>query len=559
MNVKRILVWGVVEGLAVLGLTQCLVACRERAEEPAPRIVNIINFVRQTEPRPVNISDEDLFLTTLRQVELLEKHRLRGTFLLQYDALLNPRYQELMRRALKEGSEVGGWWEITQPHVEAAGMTWRGAYPWDWHANVGFSTGYTPEEREKLVDVYMAEFKKIFGAYPTAVGSWFIDAHTLQYMADRYRIVASCNCRDQVGTDGYTLWGGYWNQAYYPSRKNAYMPAQTPQEQIGVPVFRMLGSDPINQYDSGLGLPAQGVETLEPAYTEGGGNPVWIDWFFDMLTDGPCLAFQSAQVGQENSFTWPRMRRGLEYQVAVADSLSRAGALTVQTLSESGRWFKERFAETPATCIVAMKDSKPAGRKTVWYDSRFYRANVVWEDSTLRFRDIHLFDERLPSAYLTQPGTSTQCLYTTLPLVDGFNWSSTTETAGLRLVEKMADGSWRPVPVGMPAAGETAPGELTVTTPILAGGSCRMVFDERAIRIRLTENAGKEYRFVLTTAPEKALPFTAIEPQCVRARIGDLDYRAQCTAGTVGEEEAADTFLLMPDADGSLTLDLSQR
>ena len=291
MNVKRILVWGVVEGLAVLGLTQCLVACRERAEEPAPRIVNIINFVRQTEPRPVNISDEDLFLTTLRQVELLEKHRLRGTFLLQYDALLNPRYQELMRRALKEGSEVGGWWEITQPHVEAAGMTWRGAYPWDWHANVGFSTGYTPEEREKLVDVYMAEFKKIFGAYPTAVGSWFIDAHTLQYMADRYRIVASCNCRDQVGTDGYTLWGGYWNQAYYPSRKNAYMPAQTPQEQIGVPVFRMLGSDPINQYDSGLGLPAQGVETLEPAYTEGGGNPVWIDWFFDMLTDGPCLGF----------------------------------------------------------------------------------------------------------------------------------------------------------------------------------------------------------------------------------------------------------------------------
>lgn len=392
MNVKRILVWGVVEGLAVLGLTQCLVACRERAEEPAPRIVNIINFVRQTEPRPVNISDEDLFLTTLRQVELLEKHRLRGTFLLQYDALLNPRYQELMRRALKEGSEVGSWWEITQPHVEAAGMTWRGAYPWDWHANVGFSTGYTPEEREKLVDVYMAEFKKIFGAYPTAVGSWFIDAHTLQYMADRYRIVASCNCRDQVGTDGYTLWGGYWNQAYYPSRKNAYMPAQTPQEQIGVPVFRMLGSDPINQYDSGLGLPAQGVETLEPAYTEGGGNPVWIDWFFDMLTDGPCLAFQYAQVGQENSFTWPRMRRGLEYQVAVADSLSRAGALTVQTLSESGRWFKERFAETPATCIVAMKDSKPAGRKTVWYDSRFYRANVVWEDSTLRFRDIHLFD-----------------------------------------------------------------------------------------------------------------------------------------------------------------------
>lgn len=137
---------------------------------------------------------------------------------------------------------MGGWWEITQPHVEAAGMEWRGAYPWDWHANVGFSSGYEPQEREKLVDTYMAKFKEVFGRYPASVGSWFIDARTPQYMADRYGIVASCNCRDQVGTDGYTLWGGYWNQGYYPSKLNAYMPAQTRDGQIGVPVFRMLGA-----------------------------------------------------------------------------------------------------------------------------------------------------------------------------------------------------------------------------------------------------------------------------------------------------------------------------
>ena len=99
---------------------------------------------------------------------------------------------------------MGGWWEITQPHVEAAGLKWRGRYPWDWHADVGFATGYTPEERRKLVDVYMEKFKEIFGKYPTAIGSWFIDAYTLGYMYDKYGIVASCNCKDQIGTDGYT-------------------------------------------------------------------------------------------------------------------------------------------------------------------------------------------------------------------------------------------------------------------------------------------------------------------------------------------------------------------
>jgi hypothetical protein len=104
---------------------------------------------------------------------------------------------------------------------------------------VGFATGYTPAEREKIIDVYMADFKEVFGYYPRSVASWFIDAQTLKYMYDKYQIVASANCKDQYGTDGYTLWGGYWNQAYYPSKINSYMPAQNAANQIPVPIFRM--------------------------------------------------------------------------------------------------------------------------------------------------------------------------------------------------------------------------------------------------------------------------------------------------------------------------------
>ena len=89
----------------------------------------------------------------------------------------------------------------------AAGIKWRGEHSWVSHANIAFSTGYTKEERERLVDVYMAKFKEIFGTYPKSIGSWFIDAHTLGYMYDKYKIVASCNCKDQVGTDGYTMGG----------------------------------------------------------------------------------------------------------------------------------------------------------------------------------------------------------------------------------------------------------------------------------------------------------------------------------------------------------------
>lgn len=96
-----------------------------------------------------------------------------------------------------------------------------------------------------------------------------------------------------MGTDGYTLWGGYWNQAYYPSKLSAYMPAQHAENQIPVPVFRMLGSDPIRQYESGLGTGHQAVVTLEPVYPDAGGDSSWVQWFLKQLVEGPSMAFDA--------------------------------------------------------------------------------------------------------------------------------------------------------------------------------------------------------------------------------------------------------------------------
>ena len=334
----------------VLSIAFILASAFIAVGKESPTIVNIVNFIRQTEPRTyTGITDEELYQTVVEQIDLQKKYNFKATYLLQYDALINPLYQELLKNGVPEGTEIGGWFEITQPHVEAAGIEWRGRFSWDWAAEVDFSFGYTPQERERLVDVYMEKFKSIFGYYPKSVGSWFIDAYTLNYMYEKYGIVASCNCKDQYGTDGYTLWGGYWNQAYYPSRVNAYMPAQDADKQIPVPVFRMLGSDPIYQYDTGLEDHDQGcVITLEPVWggERGGGlNRQWVNWFMNMMADGDCLAFNYLQAGQENSFSWAKMHEGLEMQFPLIKELADAGKFRVETLSESGEWFKNNFMQ----------------------------------------------------------------------------------------------------------------------------------------------------------------------------------------------------------------------
>ena len=112
----------------------CCAGCRSAGEKPvesaaAPRIINIINFIRQTDYRVEN-ADSLLYETVCEQVKLVNKYDLPATFLLQYDALINPLYQDLLKSKLNDHSEIGAWWELTQPQIEAAGIKWRGEHSW---------------------------------------------------------------------------------------------------------------------------------------------------------------------------------------------------------------------------------------------------------------------------------------------------------------------------------------------------------------------------------------------------------------------------------------------
>ena len=527
----------------LIAILFCL-ACKDQTKETieTPRIVNIINFIRQTEPRLDEYTDEVLYQTVVEQVKHLNQYKLPGTFLLQYDALINPKYQLLLKNDVYPGTEVGAWWEITQPHVEDAGLVWRGRYSWDWHADVGFATGYTPKEREMLVDVYMEKFKSIFGKYPASVGSWFIDAHSLAYMHDKYGIVASCNCKDQIGTDGYTLWGGYWNQAYYPSRKNGYMPAQTKECQIDVPIFRMLGSDPIYQYDTGLGGMVQGVISLEPVYKKGGGDRKWVEWFFDVMFNDPSLNFNYTQAGQENSFTWNVMKKGLEIQIPLLDSLRKQKKIRIETLEESGKWFKSKFDVTPPTAFSALTDIENQGHKTVWFNSRYYRANLLWKNKTFRFRDIHLFDERLQSNYLDRAGTSTQCIYTTLPFVDGFVWSTKNDIAGLRFIQLSEDGSKTEILLNSPVISQPKDNVLQIECDADNGAKITMVFYEN--KFEIISDKFFEWALELTAAPEKELPFSSIGEKEIKAIWSGFNYTITCNEGTIKAATKTDTYIL---------------
>jgi hypothetical protein len=536
----------------IVCLAVCLFCLNTKAQsvkvvQSGPKIVNIVNFIRLLEPRDAKITQDVLYQTVVKQVEIMKKYHLGGTFLLQYDAFMDKRYQTLLAGLPKGTFEIGAWWEIPQPLVENAGMKWRGRYPWDWRANIGFSTGYTPAEREKIIDVYFTDFKKIFGYYPKTVASWFIDAYSLNYMYEKYHIVASANCKDQYGTDGYTLWGGYWNQAYYPSKINSYMPAQHADKQIPVPIFRLLGSDPVRQYDTGLGSTRQGVITLEPVYKFGGGDSTWVNWFFKSFTDEKSLGFNYTQAGQENSFTWDAMKKGFELQMPLIAKLRNEHKIRVETMEQSGTWFKKNYKVTPATSFTVTKDIEGSDLKTAWFNSRFYRVNILWEHNTLRIRDIHLFDEAFPSIYETQAATSNECIFYTLPIVDGYIWSRRNQIAGLR-IKAMVDGKEVPVEGGEPKFTNTQ-GTLHISWPLTTvDGSLEMEMTEGTLKMNLISKAKLDWYFDLNIAATAAakLPFQNINATNVECKFENTSYKLKAVKGTFSKPDNGAVLRLKP-------------
>lgn len=387
-------------------------------------VVNIFNFIRRAHEEPSTFIQDD-FDTIKNQMEVLKQYGLPSTYALKHDALIDPQYQQLIRDFVDPYDELAVWWEITEELCQRAGVTYKGANSdiFDNRVSSGYSIGYTHDERKLLLDAYMRDFKAIFGVYPKTIASWVIDIVTLEYAHQQYGLVGGALCRDQIGTDGFTLWGGYINGAFYPSRYNEIMPAQSLSTQVDMPLFRLLGPDPIYNFESDLRQGVQGVYSLEPVWPTGR-NPLWIQWLFDCLTEEDTIGMNYAQVGQENNFLWENIKPGFELQLCHIKSLAEQGKLRIETLAESAQWFKQKYKTTPPATYQASSDWNDVfDLKTLWYSSKHYRVSFLFEANQLSIRDLFVYHEDYCSRYLNHLMEGNESIFDALPIMNPHYWS----------------------------------------------------------------------------------------------------------------------------------------
>lgn len=236
-------------------------------------------------------------------VDAARRFGIPSTWPVRYDAIDSSDYHPTLAKLLAEGHELGAWMEPMPGHCTAAGVTFSTAGSTAISAARVTYLGYTPAERETLVDTYMAAFLARFGEYPRSIHGWMIDAHTAAYCQTAYGIRTVSICKEQISTDAYELTGGPEGGVYEAAPDWLMVPARTGRRS-GLAVIRNITQDLVRGYGS-----SSTVYTLEPVSVQQRSKTA-SDYFRPMLDELQANhdSWSVVSVLQENRWVWATYR-----------------------------------------------------------------------------------------------------------------------------------------------------------------------------------------------------------------------------------------------------------
>ena len=210
-------------------------------------------------------------------------------------------------------------------------------------------------------------------------------------------------------------------------------------------------------------------------------------------------------------------------------------------MGETGRRFKRAFQTTPTQAQVMLDDpfAKDPPQRTVWYQSRFYRANLHVRDTEIYLRDLHVYSDGFPQPYLVETVRQHGIEQRLLAVLAAYHWSDDEARAGRsgtqakgRFVLVHRDGSSTPVLMsGQPTVRENG-STLRVSVPLAASDRLEVIFRERDAAFRLL-SANTALRLGLLFEWSPALTaFAELHADTLRYRFRNFAYAVPVLGAT---------------------------
>lgn len=356
------------------------------------QFINIVNPIR------ISLHNKNPGVSLQAQYFEIRKRNLSATWLLTYDAILEKNISSFAQ-TMDINQELGIFMEVSPGFAKDAGIEYSKTDSWH-RAKAVFLSGYTQEDRRKLIDTVFEKFKSIFGYYPVSVGAWWIDSYSLEYMQKKYKIVANLTCADQFSTDGYQLWGQYFGIPFYPSKFHTGIPAVSINNKLDVVTVQWAPRDPLNGYGRGpaslystqdyftLNLGEDYFQKLVGFYSQKGNN------FFGQVT-----------VGLEGDLTPEAYSNQFAGQLDIVASFKKQGSAQVVTMKEFANWYRNNFLGVSPAQILEADDFLGKKIKTIWYQSPALRAYLIYnyETQETKMLDLRFYYDNFAEPYYISP------------------------------------------------------------------------------------------------------------------------------------------------------------
>ncbi|TSC64032.1 MAG: hypothetical protein G01um101493_264, partial [Microgenomates group bacterium Gr01-1014_93] len=324
-----------------------------------------------------------------KQVLEIKKRKLNATWLIRPDAFSDEKVINNLK-ALPNNQEIGIFAEITPSWANKAQVKYHEDKNWHSAGSV-FLTGYEVTERQKLIDSAFENFKSIFGYFPKSVGAWWIDAGSLEYMQKKYGIIANMDVADQYTTDNYQVWGQYFSTPFYPSIRNALIPARGKDQKIGVVTIQWATRDPYNSYGNGVLDSTYSVQAND--YANKNYHNLDINYFNKLLSiylNNPYSRIGQVTIGLENDFSWDLYGNEFIKQLEVIANKQKIDT-QILTVSEFADFYKSVYPEVSPDMAILADDPLGSSGKVLWIQNPKYRLGWFYDPRGSIIRDLRLF------------------------------------------------------------------------------------------------------------------------------------------------------------------------
>jgi len=380
---------------------------RQASASNPNRFINIVN--------PVRISNytNNIEESIVTQYEVMKTYGLSGTWLLTDDVINSSGAFNALKK-FSSNQELGIFLEVTPSFSKRAGVNYNKSDSW-FRAKSLLLVGYSQAERIKLIDTVFEDFKGKFGYYPTSVGAWWIDSHSLSYIKSKYNITANLGCSDQFITDGYGIWGQYWSLPFYPSKFHSAFPASDINNKLDIVTIQWAPRDPLNGYVKGSLYSSQDYLTL-------GLDDSYFGKLINLYMETKYNSFGQITVGLEGDLSPDiyKYKTGFKSQMKIVMDTSRNEGVQVVTMKQFSDWYRKQFPGLTPTEVIETNDLLGTKTKVIWYQSPFYRIGITYnyDSNKTEVFDFRTYPMNFQEPYFLSPDKELNLYIRTPSVID---------------------------------------------------------------------------------------------------------------------------------------------